>query len=171
MFPLRLTAPEVGLSFGKVAAVQKSSSGDFQISNGQVRELEEEIEALASGRAHRRKLKELMNKKELVGDLFNNLRLARQRLVTSTAAGGGNTAAPREEASINATLAQLLMVMERLDAKIGAGPSPLCKPSVFLFLCAAVLKSIDFHLNEEEDTPCGYQWPGEKVVGCCVSCF
>lgn len=32
------------------------------------------------GREHRRQLKELMNKKELVGDLFNNLRLTRQRL-------------------------------------------------------------------------------------------
>ncbi len=87
----------------------------------QVRELEDEIEALASGREHRRKLKELMNKKELVGDLFNNLRLARQRLV---AADGVNDSPAdslqRDESSINATLAQLLMVMERLDAKIGA---------------------------------------------------
>ncbi|CAL8467153.1 g6689 [Coccomyxa elongata] len=82
-----------------------------------VRELEEEIEALASGREHRRKLKELMNKKELVGDLFNNLRLARQRLVSADISTGGG--AMRDEPSINATLAQLLMVMERLDAKIG----------------------------------------------------
>ncbi|EIE26811.1 HAD-superfamily hydrolase [Coccomyxa subellipsoidea C-169] len=85
-----------------------------------VRELEDEIEALAAGREHRRKLKELMNKKELVGDLFNNLRLARQRLV---AADGVNDSPAdslrRDESSINATLAQLLMVMERLDAKIG----------------------------------------------------
>ena len=52
----------------------------------QVRELEEEIEALAVGREHRRALKELMNKKELVGDLFNNLRLTRQRLNNSARA-------------------------------------------------------------------------------------
>ncbi len=89
----------------------------------QVRELEEEIEALASGRGHRRKLKELMNKKELVGDLFNNLRLARQRLVSADISTGGG--ALRDEASINATLAQLLMVMERLDAKIGKCQSQL----------------------------------------------
>jgi len=113
----------VRLSFGSGFWGYFSNLENVQILNGQVRELEEEIEALASGRAHRRKLKELMNKKELVGDLFNNLRLARQRLVTSTtAAGGGKAAAPHEEASINATLAQLLMVMERLDAKIGACP-------------------------------------------------
>ena len=86
----------------------------------QVRELEEEIEALASGRQHRRKLKELMNKKELVGDLFNSLRLARQRLVSADISTGGG--AMRDEPSINATLAQLLMVMERLDAKIGESP-------------------------------------------------
>ena len=65
-----------------------------------MRELEEEIEALAVGKAHRRKLKELMNKKELVGDLFNNLRLTRQRLNNSArvnsstleAASGGSSA-------------------------------------------------------------------------------
>lgn len=51
-----------------------------------MRELEEEIEALAVGREHRRALKELMNKKELVGDLFNNLRLTRQRLNNSARA-------------------------------------------------------------------------------------
>lgn len=44
-----------------------------------VRELEHEINALALGRPHRAKLKELMNKKELVGDVFNQLRLMRQR--------------------------------------------------------------------------------------------
>ncbi len=43
----------------------------------QVRELEEEVEALQAGRAHRAKLMALMEKKALVGDLFNQLRLAR----------------------------------------------------------------------------------------------
>ena len=87
-------------------------------------------------------LQELMNKKEVVGDLFNNLRLARQRSVQSAAAapaalasahsssgsGNGSAAAARDAAaldledqeSINSTLAQLLMIMERLDAQIGA---------------------------------------------------
>lgn len=82
-----------------------------------MRELEEEIEALVAGREHRRKLKELMNKKELVGDLFNNLRLARQRMLNSRDRSAAGDADAHE--SINATLAQLLMVMERLDARIG----------------------------------------------------
>ncbi len=43
----------------------------------QVRELEEEVEALQAGRAHRAALMALMEKKALVGDLFNQLRLAR----------------------------------------------------------------------------------------------
>ena len=116
----------------------------------QVRELEEEIEALAVGREHRRALKELMNKKELVGDLFNNLRLTRQRLNNSARANsstintssngssslqGSSSAADvqasasspgysmlseADEQCINSTLAQLLMVMESLDTQIGA---------------------------------------------------
>ncbi len=43
----------------------------------QVRELEEEVAALQAGRAHRAKLMALMEKKAIVGDLFNQLRLAR----------------------------------------------------------------------------------------------
>ncbi len=42
-----------------------------------MRELEEEVEALQAGRAHRASLMALMEKKALVGDLFNQLRLAR----------------------------------------------------------------------------------------------
>ena len=42
-----------------------------------MRELEEEVEALHAGRAHRAALMALMEKKALVGDLFNQLRLAR----------------------------------------------------------------------------------------------
>ena len=79
---------------------------------------------------------ELMNKKELVGDLFNNLRLARQRLVSRAAPPGhlpGHNGSPLDasvgafpdEESINSTLAQLLMVMERLDARIGGAPCRL----------------------------------------------
>ena len=40
-----------------------------------LRELEDEISALAIGRPHRDKLKELVNKKEVIADLFNHLRL------------------------------------------------------------------------------------------------
>lgn len=37
------------------------------------------MKALAYGRSHREKLIELMNQKEVVGDVFNQLRLALQR--------------------------------------------------------------------------------------------
>ncbi|KAG5555414.1 hypothetical protein RHGRI_012825 [Rhododendron griersonianum] len=43
------------------------------------RELEEEYNALIRGRGHRATLVELINQKEVVGDLFNQLRLALQR--------------------------------------------------------------------------------------------
>ncbi|KAK9819835.1 hypothetical protein WJX72_002959 [[Myrmecia] bisecta] len=80
-----------------------------------VRELEQEIEALAEGQPHRSKLKELMNKKELVGDLFNQLRLSRQRYLNDRP-----PLAPMQDGdAVNHTLAQLLMVMESLDSKIG----------------------------------------------------
>jgi len=61
--------------------------------------LEEEIEALARGKEHRRKLKELMNKKELVGDLFNNLRLTRQRLNNSARANSSTIETTGNESS------------------------------------------------------------------------
>jgi hypothetical protein len=38
-----------------------------------------QVDALACGRAHRERLVQLMNQKERVGDLFNQLRLALQR--------------------------------------------------------------------------------------------
>ncbi len=47
-----------------------------------LRELEEEVAALTAGRPHSEALKELMGKKEVIGDLFNNLRLARQRALS-----------------------------------------------------------------------------------------
>lgn len=93
---------------------------------------------------------ELMNKKELVGDLFNNLRLARQRNVNTTAtipvsashngdgAGHDDAGAMPDQESINSTLAQLLMVMERLDARIGdALALPLLPASSKTYLYAA----------------------------------
>lgn len=47
---------------------------------------------MAAGRGHRTALKDLLNKKERVGDLFNNLRLARQRALggSTTVHGGGD---------------------------------------------------------------------------------
>jgi hypothetical protein len=38
-----------------------------------IRELENEVEALARGRSHRKQLKELMAKKEMVSDVFNQV--------------------------------------------------------------------------------------------------
>ena len=38
-----------------------------------IRELENEVEALARGRPHRKQLKELMAKKEMVSDVFNQV--------------------------------------------------------------------------------------------------
>lgn len=80
-----------------------------------IRELELEVHALAKGRPHRDKLKELMHKKEVVGDLFNQLRLSRQRMLN----GRSTLQYFDDEAALNETLAQLLMVMEKLDTYIG----------------------------------------------------
>ena len=59
------------------AALDAASKAARGAARAQVRELEEEVEALQAGRAHRAKLMALMEKKALVGDLFNKLRLAR----------------------------------------------------------------------------------------------
>lgn len=53
---------------------------------------------------------ELMNKKDLVGDLFNQLRLRRQRMA------GQPT---QESAELEETLGQMLMVSDHLDSLIG----------------------------------------------------
>lgn len=52
-----------------------------------IRELEAEVVALAAGRPHRDTLKQLMIKKEIVGDLLNHLRLARQRALAAERTG------------------------------------------------------------------------------------
>ncbi|KAL4430736.1 hypothetical protein ABPG75_005992 [Micractinium tetrahymenae] len=91
-------------------------------------ELELEIEALAQGRQHRKQLKELLNKKDMVGDVFNQLRLARQRALSmdvgmvrgaAGAAALGPLASMDDEQEVNDTLGQLLMVMQILDDEIG----------------------------------------------------
>ncbi|KAI3433722.1 hypothetical protein D9Q98_003530 [Chlorella vulgaris] len=92
-----------------------------------IAELELEIEALAQGRQHRQQLKELLNKKDMVGDVFNQLRLARQRTVIENAVvrvgpGGhklGPLASLDDEQDMNDTLGQLLMVLQILDEEIG----------------------------------------------------
>lgn len=50
-----------------------------------------------------------------LGDVFNQLRLARQRFVH----GHNNLRSFDDEEGVNETLAQLLMVMEALDTQIG----------------------------------------------------
>ena len=88
-----------------------------------IRELEEEIEAFAAGREHRAALQEALEKKDLVGDAFNNLRLGRQRSLVGAQAISAHVDVPKVKASdeqrVNEALAQLLAVMERLDDQIG----------------------------------------------------
>jgi len=88
-----------------------------------IRELEEEIEAFASGREHRAALTEALKKKDLVGDAFNNLRLGRQRAFMGPQARSSDADGPvipvEDEKRVNEALAQLIAVMERLDDVIG----------------------------------------------------
>ena len=57
-----------------------------------------------------------MNKKDIIGDLFNQLRLRRQR---SLAHQSGGDQEAREDPELEATLGQMLMVMDHLDTLIG----------------------------------------------------
>ena len=60
-----------------------------------------------------------MNKKDLVGDLFNQLRLRRQRMAAAGQPSG-------ESAELEETLGQMLMVSDHLDSLIGRSqPSKL----------------------------------------------
>ncbi|BBN07446.1 hypothetical protein MPTK1_4g03850 [Marchantia polymorpha subsp. ruderalis] len=82
-----------------------------------IRELEKEVKALAYGREHRAKLIELMNQKEIVGDVFNQLRLALQRRTVGRAAQ--TPAANSMDGEVLAEYMQkLLVLMGRLDQKI-----------------------------------------------------
>ena len=60
-------------------------------------------------------LQELMNKKDIIGDLFNQLRLSRQRWLNSRQL----LATMDDEEAVNNTVAQLIMIMEQLDELIG----------------------------------------------------
>lgn len=55
-----------------------------------------------------------MNKKDLVGDLFNQLRLRRQRSTPSQP-----DQFSKEDAELEDTLGQMLMVLDQLDSLIG----------------------------------------------------
>ena len=85
-----------------------------------LRELEAEVEALASGRAHRRYLKSLLDKKERVGFCLNQIRLERQRILARP--DGELTEADTDRVeNFNRVLAELLAVMSKLDDQIGPG--------------------------------------------------
>lgn len=59
-------------------------------------------------------MQELMNKKDLVGDLFNQLRLRRQRCLVRQP-----EQFTKQDAELEDTLGQMLMVLDQLDGLIG----------------------------------------------------
>ncbi|KAL9253876.1 Cytosolic purine 5'-nucleotidase-like protein [Drosera capensis] len=71
------------------------------------RELEIEYDALINSRGHRSELIELINQKEVLGDLFNQLRLVLQRR---------NNFRPAQE--LTEKMQKLLIVMQRIDQAI-----------------------------------------------------
>uniref|UniRef100_A0A803Q4L0 5'-nucleotidase domain-containing protein 4 n=1 Tax=Cannabis sativa TaxID=3483 RepID=A0A803Q4L0_CANSA len=81
------------------------------------RELEDEYSALIHSRVHRESLIELINQKEVVGDLFNQLRLALQRRTKGRPAQT-LAATNMEDQDLTESMQKLLIVMQRLDTKI-----------------------------------------------------
>ncbi|XP_054806971.1 uncharacterized protein LOC129309419 [Prosopis cineraria] len=81
------------------------------------RELEEEYSALIQSQSHRTRLVELINQKEIVGDLFNQLRLALQRRDHSRPAQT-LAATGLDDEDLTESMQKLLIVMQRLDDKI-----------------------------------------------------
>lgn len=81
------------------------------------RELEEEYTALIRSRDHRASLIELINQKEVVGDLFNQLRLALQRRTRNRPAQT-LAATKLDDQNLTGSMQKLLIVMQRLDQKI-----------------------------------------------------
>ncbi|KAJ1439991.1 HAD-superfamily hydrolase, subfamily IG, 5-nucleotidase [Sesbania bispinosa] len=81
------------------------------------RELEEEYSALIRSQSHRKSLVEHINQKEVVGDLFNQLRLALQRRSKGHPAQT-LAATNMEEENLIESMQKLLIVMQRLDEKI-----------------------------------------------------
>ncbi|KAL9390638.1 hypothetical protein Peur_019243 [Populus x canadensis] len=80
-------------------------------------ELEEEHSALIHSRGHRATMIELINQKEVVGDLFNQLRLALQRRNTGRPAQT-LAATNMDDQELTESMKKLLIVMQRLDEKI-----------------------------------------------------
>ncbi|GJU43228.1 5'-nucleotidase domain-containing protein 4 isoform X1 [Tanacetum coccineum] len=81
------------------------------------RELEEEYNALIHSREHRARLVELINQKEVIGDLFNQLRLALQRRNMGRPAQT-LAATHMDDKELTESVQKLLIVMQRLDEKI-----------------------------------------------------
>ncbi|OIW18792.1 hypothetical protein TanjilG_13544 [Lupinus angustifolius] len=81
------------------------------------RELEEEYNSLIHSRGHRESLVELINQKEVVGDLFNQLRLALQRRSKDRPAQT-LAATNMNDEDLTESMQKLLIVMQRLDEKI-----------------------------------------------------
>ncbi|XP_039071346.1 5'-nucleotidase domain-containing protein 4-like [Hibiscus syriacus] len=81
------------------------------------RELEEEYNALIQSRGHRATVIELINQKEVVGDLFNQLRLALQRRIKGLPAQT-LAATNMVDQELTESMQKLLIVMQRLDEKI-----------------------------------------------------
>ncbi|KAM1745342.1 hypothetical protein ACFX11_012105 [Malus domestica] len=81
------------------------------------RELEEEYSALILSGGHRAALVDLINQKEVVGDLFNQLRLASQRQTKGRPAQT-LAATNLEDQELSESTQKLLIVMQRLDQKI-----------------------------------------------------
>ncbi|TMW91220.1 hypothetical protein EJD97_014608 [Solanum chilense] len=82
------------------------------------RELEEEYNALIHSQEERATLIDLINKKEVLGDLFNQLRLALQRRTEGRPAQT-LAATHMEDNELTESMQKLLVVMQRLDQKIG----------------------------------------------------
>ncbi|XP_057417156.1 uncharacterized protein LOC130711506 [Lotus japonicus] len=81
------------------------------------RELEEEYSALIHSRSQRESLVELINQKEVLGDLFNQLRLALQRRSKDRPAQTLAATNMKDE-DLTESMQKLLIVMQRLDEKI-----------------------------------------------------
>ncbi|OIT39051.1 PREDICTED: 5'-nucleotidase domain-containing protein 4 [Nicotiana attenuata] len=82
------------------------------------RELEDEYNALIRSQQHRATLIDLINQKEVLGDLFNQLRLALQRRTKGRPAQT-LAATHMDDNELTESMQKLLVVMQRLDQKIG----------------------------------------------------
>lgn len=82
------------------------------------RELEEEYNALIHSQQERATLIDLINQKEVLGDLFNQLRLALQRRTEGRPAQT-LAATHMDDNELTESMQKLLLVMQRLDQKIG----------------------------------------------------